>query len=117
MPALYGSVPASERDAEEGQHHASVTMMKPGVFEAVIQPARRRADILTGGTLVAGCLVLAVSLTFSSGAQRADTAHAAAPAIGGQPTGSQVSSESGAQTLRAGSLAEHHAATCATRVF
>jgi hypothetical protein len=99
MPALYGSVPASERDAEDGLafsegNNSSVPLVKPGVFEAVIQPARRRVDTLTGGVLVAGCLVLAVLLITSSGAQQADVDNATAP--GGQATGIQVSSESGA---------------------
>ena len=99
MPALYGSVPASERDAEDGRafatdNNSSVPLVKPGVFEAVIQPARRRVDTLTGGVLVAGCLALAVLLISSSGAQQADVDHADAP--GGQATGLQVCSESGA---------------------
>ena len=95
MPALYGSVPASERDEEEGrENNSSVPMVKPDVFEAVIQPARRRVDTLTGGVLVAGCLMLAVFLISSSGAQQAEPEHAAVPA--GKATGLQVRSESGA---------------------
>jgi hypothetical protein len=103
MPALYGSVPASERDAEEGQscaaeHNTSVPLVKPGVFQAFIQPSRPRVNTLTGGVLVAGCLVLAVLLVSSSGAQRADTDHTAAP--GGQATGLQVRPGASACAMR-----------------
>ena len=77
MPAKYGSVPVSERDAEEGRAAsgaASAPLVNPGRFEAVRQLQsgrragwRRTADVLTGGVIVVGCLVLIASLGSSSG--------------------------------------------------
>jgi|NorSeaMetagenome_1021524.scaffolds.fasta_scaffold138590_2 hypothetical protein len=98
MPAKYGSVPVSERDAEEGRAAsgaASAPLVNPGRFEAVRQLQsgrragwRRTADVLTGGVIVVGCLVLVASLGSSSGGPRTATTHA--PASGGQAPELQV---------------------------
>lgn len=102
MPAKYGSVPVSERDAEEGRAAsgaASAPLVNPGRFEAVRQLQsgrragwRRTADVLTGGVIVVGChrgrVVLVASLGSSSGGPRTATTHA--PASGGQAPELQV---------------------------
>ncbi len=97
MPGKYGSLPASERDAEEGRAlvgESSAPLVNPARFEAVRQlPSSRRgwrwgADAITGGAIVVGCLVLVASLNSASGGARTATTHS--PATGGQAPELQV---------------------------